>query len=106
MDGYTALHRAAYNNNIESVKFLLLSGADFEACTEDGWTPLHSAAHWACYETIGVLLSHGVNVNCRTKGNLTPLHLAISSQEDGERVFHTVRYLLEAPGLVFSPLFG
>lgn len=78
---------------------MLSSGADAEACTEDGWTALHSASNWACYETVGVLLSHGVNVNCCTKGNLTPLHLAVSSQEDAERAFHTVRYLLQAPGI-------
>ncbi|KAK6029349.1 ankyrin repeat protein [Ostertagia ostertagi] len=30
-DGYTALHRAAYNNHLEAVTFLLECGADAEA---------------------------------------------------------------------------
>ncbi|ETN75856.1 ankyrin repeat protein [Necator americanus] len=99
-DGYTALHRAAYNNHIDVVSFLLEKGADPEARTKQGWTALHSAANWGNYEVIGRLISHGVDVNARSSGSVTPLHLAISSQcENGENVFHSVRYLLQAPGI-------
>ncbi|RCN24411.1 ankyrin repeat protein [Ancylostoma caninum] len=67
--------------------------------TKQGWTPLHSAANWGNYEIIGRLITHGVDVNARSSGSVTALHLAISSQcENGENVFHCVRYLLQAPG--------
>ncbi|KAK6043335.1 ankyrin repeat protein [Cooperia oncophora] len=99
-DGYTALHRAAYNNHLDAVTFLLECGSEPEARTNQGWTPLHSAANWGNYEVIGRLISHGVDVNARSNGNVTALHLAISSQcEDAENVFHSVRYLLQAPGI-------
>ncbi|KAK6011282.1 ankyrin repeat protein [Ostertagia ostertagi] len=68
--------------------------------TNQGWTPLHSAANWGNYEVIGRLISHGVDVNARSNGSVTALHLAISSQcENAENVFHSVRYLLQAPGI-------
>ncbi|EYC13196.1 hypothetical protein Y032_0044g1027 [Ancylostoma ceylanicum] len=99
-DGYTALHRAAYNNHLDAVSFLLEQGANAEARTKQGWTPLHSAANWGNYEIIGRLITHGVDVNARSSGSVTALHLAISSQcENGENVFHCVRYLLQAPGI-------
>ncbi|CAI5446663.1 unnamed protein product [Caenorhabditis angaria] len=99
-DGYTALHRASYNNNLQVVEYLLSVGADVEARTKDQWTPLLSAANWGNYEVIGKLLSHGVDVNATSNGHLTALHLAVQSQnENPENVFHSVRYLLQAPGI-------
>ncbi|VDM60086.1 unnamed protein product [Angiostrongylus costaricensis] len=99
-DGYTALHRAAYGDHLETVSFLLESGADSEARTKHGWTPLHSAANWGNYETVGLLISRGVDVNACSVGSVTPLHLAINGQcEDSENVLRTIRYLLQAPGI-------
>lgn len=45
-DGYTALHRAAYNGHIQVVRTLLTRGADVMARTVDGWQPLHCACRW------------------------------------------------------------
>ncbi|KIH52953.1 ankyrin repeat protein [Ancylostoma duodenale] len=70
-DGYTALHRAAYNNHLDAVSFLLEQGANAEARTKQGWTPLHSAANWGNYEIIGRLITHGVDVNARSSGSVT-----------------------------------
>lgn len=41
-DGYTPLHRACYNNNIEMAKLLIQYGADVNALTDFKWTPMHS----------------------------------------------------------------
>lgn len=101
MDGYTALHRAAYSGHTDIVGYLLSIGANPEWNTNDGWTVLHCAATWSMCEVVALLLRHGVNVNSRSHGNLTPLHLAITSNQPEDRVLTTVRYLLEAPGLIF-----
>ena len=53
-DGYTALHRAAYSNQLDVVKYLVSFENDndmpdlrqLEAKTDMGWTPLHSACYW------------------------------------------------------------
>ncbi|EJD74590.1 ankyrin repeat domain-containing protein 28 [Loa loa] len=99
VDGYTALHRAAYSGHIDTVGYLLSIGANPEWNTNDGWTVLHCAATWSMCEVVAMLLRHGVDVNCRSHGNLTPLHLAITSNQPEDRVLTTVRYLLEAPGI-------
>ena len=45
-DGYTALHRAAYNGKVAAMIRLLALGASPRAKTHDGWEPLHCAARW------------------------------------------------------------
>lgn len=99
VDGYTALHRAAYSGHTDIVGYLLSIGANPEWNTNDGWTVLHCAATWSMCEVVALLLRHGVDVNSRSHGNLTPLHLAITSNQSEDRVLTTVRYLLEAPGI-------
>uniref|UniRef100_A0A915MG03 ANK_REP_REGION domain-containing protein n=1 Tax=Meloidogyne javanica TaxID=6303 RepID=A0A915MG03_MELJA len=97
-DGYTALHRAAYNDRIQICKWLLEKGADPEIRTCDGWTALHCAAFWANYEVVAILLKHG---------KIVPLHLAInSSSEDKHKQYLTVKYLLEAPGVEMNAVNG
>ncbi|CAD5234310.1 unnamed protein product [Bursaphelenchus xylophilus] len=103
-DHYTPLHRAAYNNQVETLRWLLSVGADPELRTEDGWTVLHSAACWGAYQIVGLLLKHGVDVNCRSNGNLTPLHLAINSNSDIVNQITTIKYLLDTPGIDMAAL--
>lgn len=75
-DGYTPLHRACYNNNVEIVNILLDNGADHSAKTEDNWQPLHSACKWNNVDCAAKLLAYGADINAVTTGGLTPLHLA------------------------------
>lgn len=103
-DHYSPLHRAAYNNRVETAQWLLSVGANPELQTEDGWTVLHSAACWAAHEIVGLLLSNGVEVNSRSNGDLTPLHLAINSAADPQKQIVTLKYLLSAPGIDMSAL--
>ena len=80
-DGYSALHRAAYSNNLEICKYLLnKSYALIECQTEMGWTPLHSAAYWNNYEVVDYLISKNANVNALTNGKQSALHLAASQR--------------------------
>ncbi|CAJ0579738.1 unnamed protein product, partial [Mesorhabditis spiculigera] len=106
VDGYTALHRASYNNHLHIVDFLVEKGANLEARTGQGWTPLHSACNWGNYEIVGRLISLKANPNALSEGSLTPLHVALCSQEDPEGVFHAVRYLVQAPGIDLSAVSG
>jgi len=77
-DGYTALHRASYNNHIQIVRFLLDQGCDPLVTTHEGWTPLHSAAKWDSKECVELLLQV-TPPNIQTNGGQTPLHLAAMS---------------------------
>lgn len=75
-DGYTPLHRAAYNNNVEIAKLLIQYGSNVNSRTLMRWTPLHSAAKWANAECIALLLQHGADINAESEGQQTPLHIA------------------------------
>lgn len=67
-DGYTPLHRACYNNNVEMAKLLLKYGANTNAVTEYRWTPLHSACKWGNTECVALLLQFGSNINATSDG--------------------------------------
>ncbi|XP_073821842.1 ankyrin repeat domain-containing protein 49 [Musca autumnalis] len=75
-DGYTPLHRAAYNNFTDIAKLLLQYNANPNAKTKLGWTPLHSACKWSHAESVALLLQHGADVNAQSDGQQTPLHVA------------------------------
>ncbi|KAL1396799.1 hypothetical protein pipiens_010256 [Culex pipiens pipiens] len=75
-DGYTALHKACYNNNTAMVELLLRYGAKPNARTELGWTPLHSACKWNNAECVALMLQHGADINAISQGDQTPLHIA------------------------------
>lgn len=78
-DGYTPLHRAAYNGHSDAVLILLAAGSKVNNRTIDGWTPLHSACRWSRITVASLLLQHGAELNAQTNGGLTPLHLAASN---------------------------
>jgi ankyrin repeat protein len=65
-DGFTALHEASIEGNIEIAKYLLSLGAGIDAATPDGTTPLMCAAAWANNEVVKLLLKSGAD---RTKTN-------------------------------------
>lgn len=83
-DGYSALHKACYNNNFAMAQLLLKYKANIEARTEMQWTPLHSAAKWNNAKMVALLLQHGADINALSEGNQTPLHVAttVSSCRD------------------------
>ncbi|XP_060532811.1 serine/threonine-protein phosphatase 6 regulatory ankyrin repeat subunit A-like [Cylas formicarius] len=80
-DGWTALHLAARVGNVEIVKKLLLSSADYNIKTKNGCTAFHIAVLHGNLEVVEKLLNY-TNDLLRAKdvsGN-TPLHLALLGQ--------------------------
>lgn len=77
-DGYTPLHKAAYNNNYELAQLLFKYKADPNKKTEYHWTPLHSACKWNNSRMAALLLQHGSDINARSEGDQTPLHITSS----------------------------
>lgn len=57
----TALHFAATNGYVTTVKFLLDAGADPNPLSFDIWTPMHYAAENGHADVIVVLLNYGAN---------------------------------------------
>lgn len=67
-DGYTPLHRACYNNDIELVDLLLSHNASVSAKTEVEWQPLHSACQWNNFDCAARLIQYGADVNAKSEG--------------------------------------
>src|SRR5258708_39164753 len=66
-DGATALHWAAYNDDLETVKLLLASGANVKAVTREGAiTPLFMAWVNGDAPMIDALLKAGADANSGT----------------------------------------
>ncbi|CAL8143228.1 unnamed protein product [Orchesella dallaii] len=99
-DGYTALHRACYEDNLVAARALLHYSAKVGVTSHEGWTPLHSACHWNAYRCVRLLLENGACVNGQTRGGLTPLHLACGSGSARE----TVIILLNESGIKINVL--
>ena len=82
--GRTALHEAAYGNQVGAIHLLLEAGADLHAAdTDGGRTPLHRAAGNMAVEAVSALLKLGPSVNAPDGQGDTPLHRAArASQQD------------------------
>jgi ankyrin repeat protein len=79
-DGTTALHWAAYRDDLEMARLLLKAGANVKATTRLGdYTPLFLAAKNGNAEMIDLLLKAGSDVNGATHAGTTPLMLAAAS---------------------------
>lgn len=84
--GWTILHGAAYNNNIEGVREILSSGTNPNCKTEDdGLDPLCVAVAQGFKEITRMLLDAGADINSTTSGGSTALREA-SRMNDVEAV--------------------
>jgi uncharacterized protein len=75
-DGATALHWAAYSNNLALADVLIKGGADVKLANHDGATPMSLAATNGSAAMIERLLNAGADVNERQPNGETPLMLA------------------------------
>lgn len=80
-DGYTPLHRAAYNGHNEMINLLVTNSANIHSRTLDGWQPFHSACRWDNVICAKLLIELGADVHAVTNGNNTALHLAAVNGE-------------------------
>ncbi len=79
-DGTTALHWAAYNDDLPLAKLLIDAGAAPDARTRlRGLTPLHMAAETGDAALIDALLKAGANVDALNESGTTPLMVASAS---------------------------
>ena len=76
-DGRTALHHAAFANDVAQVEELLRSGSDPNAGDKKGFTPLHLAAQEGAVEAARLLLDGGAAVNSVNVYGNTPLWVAV-----------------------------
>jgi ankyrin repeat protein len=68
-DGWTPLHLASRNNNLDVVNRLLVGSTD-------GWTPLHLAAQNGHLDVVNRLIELKVDAGERSNDGRTSLHLA------------------------------
>jgi uncharacterized protein len=86
-DGRTALHHAAFANDVDRLKELLRSGSDPDDADRRGYTPLHFAAQEGAVEATCVLLDAGANVDSIDVYGNTPLWTAtFNSRGQGELI--------------------
>ncbi len=79
-DGTTALHWAAYRDNVEMARLLVEAGADVAVKTRLGdLTPLFMAAKNGTAEMIELLVEAGADINSTNANGTTPLMLAAAS---------------------------
>jgi uncharacterized protein len=79
-DGSTALHWAAYEDNLPVAKMLLAARADVNAVTRlQGVTPLFMACQAGSAAMINLLVEHGANPNLANSLGTTPLMVAAAS---------------------------
>lgn len=76
VDGMTALHWAAYNDDLETAKLLIAAGAGIEAPSRYGLTPLSLAATNGNAAMIKALLDAGADANTTRLGGETALMTA------------------------------
>jgi ankyrin repeat protein len=82
-DGATAIHWAAYSNNLELAEILIAAGANVKAANRDGATPLYLAAHNGNAAMIERLLKAGADPNEKNQRGETPLMFAARSGNTG-----------------------
>ena len=83
LDGATALHWAAYHDDLESVDLLITAGANVNAANDLGATPLWNASTNAAVPVAKRLLDAGANPNLTLIAGESPLMAAARAGKAG-----------------------
>ena len=75
-NGWSPLHVAAEQGNVEVVRILVEHGMDVTAKADNGWTPLHVATEQGNVEVVRFLVERGADPRVPGNDGLTSLHLA------------------------------
>jgi len=73
-DWHTALHWAAYVENLEGINLLLEKGASLEAATYKGETPLRIAVQYGKADAARALIKAGADINTKSQNEVSLLH--------------------------------
>jgi len=80
----TELHYACVDADVQTIRSLLIAGADPSVCDANGWTPLHFAAEAGCAEGARLLIDAGAAIDPEDRDGNTPLSNAVlNSRGDG-----------------------
>jgi ankyrin repeat protein len=77
--GYTPLHWAASQKNVEIAQWLLDNNAVFDAKNESGQTPLHLACSYGSPRIAQLLLTKGADLEAKDSKGWTSLYGAVNS---------------------------
>lgn len=89
--GYTAMHNAALNNDVLTIKALALaypceinrpSGLHIKQQKSFKDTPLHLAAYHGRWQAFSILISLGANLNARNSSNETPCQNVLQKERE------------------------
>lgn len=97
LKGNTPLIYAAYESDVDCLRYLMEKGADVNAVDNKGWSALGSALYGKDKEIIALLLQNGAAVNVSWEKGETPLHYAV--KHCGSEI---VKLLIEAGADVYA----
>lgn len=93
--GYTAMHTAAINNNLQSMEVLYRYKGDINATDYHGSSPLHLACQRGHQDATIWLLDKGADMNLEDNDGNTPLHLCCANGH--EECVKTLLYAAYGP---------
>lgn len=95
----TALHQAAYNDQSETVIFLLEQGADIEIKNKNLMQAFHHAMLHDNVEMVNAFVKHGVDVESQLENGITPFMMSVINGK-----FKTAKALLRHKANVDHPV--
>jgi ankyrin repeat protein len=95
--GRNALMQAVIDGNIDSIQFLLASGADPDATGHNGWSALHAAARFGRLDLVDALIAAGADAGILTPDGKDALKVALESPRQNEALIRSLRNASDAP---------